>query len=195
MHSVTEPSLFFAQPKDFDKNAFLQDLEKTGSRFCFFSVSLPKANIFFKSKFINFDTGVLKFHVPDQVYAVQRRKDVRLPIPPGYVVKVEFDDPILTGQKMNKKVIDISATGLSFLAAANEEVIFQTGVRLKEMAFSIKSRKITVEGEVRHTKTIKTRYLSGLKVGVQFTSILPGESQHIAGYVFEETRKFYTRIL
>jgi hypothetical protein len=197
VYSITEPALYFAQPKELDVEKFLHDLHKSETRFCFFSVSLPKANIFFKAKFIDFDSAGLKFHVPEQLFTVQRRKDVRLAIPLGYVLKIEFNDPMLAEKTMTKKVIDISATGVSFLAAPNEEIIFQAGIRLKAMTFTIRGRKISVEGEIKHSKPFRARASSaaGLKVGVQFLDILPGESQHIAGYVFEETRKFYSRFL
>ena len=83
---------------------------------------------------------------------------------------------------MTKKVIDISATGMAFLATELEATIFQPGVRLKNLSFTLRGRKITVSADVRHARPFRARSsnASGAKVG---------------SYVFEETRRFYTKFL
>jgi hypothetical protein len=35
----------------------------------------------------------------------------------------------------------------------------------------------------------------GHKVGIQFEGLLPGESQHIASFIFEESRKYYSKYI
>ncbi len=195
-YSSTELAIYLRRPVDFDFAAFQSELSKTGGH-CFFSVSLARANIFFKARFLANDTAGLKFDVPNDVFTVQRRREVRLPIPSDYALKLDFDDPLFADKTLTRRIADISAAGIAFYANDDEEPLFQSGLKLKNMAFTIKGRRIVATGEVRHARKIKSKSTGKalIKVGVQFSLIRPGEAQLIANYVFEETRKYYSKFL
>jgi hypothetical protein len=183
-------------PKTLDPMKFMDDLAKIGSAECFFSVSLNRANIFFKSNYLGHDRGGLRFRPPDMIYKVQRRKDLRFTIPDTISLKVEVLDPLYPEARFTKRVLDISASGLAFITAPEYAPMFQVGLTIGEISFTIRGRKIQVPAEVRHTKVMPegSRY-PGVKVGVLFKGIGAGDSQWIASYVFEESRKYLSRFL
>jgi hypothetical protein len=196
VYQEQERVLYASIPSDVDPDGFRKQLDALGSHDCFFSVSLARANIFFKAKLLGHDAGGFRFSAPDLVYKVQRRKDARLFVPFGRVIRVEMSDPTFPDQKLSKKIFDISAGGLSFVVSDSEAPLFPAGVRLKSMFFSIGSRKIIADGEVRHIRPQPPDSANpGHKVGVLFTRIGQGDQQWISAFVFEESRKLVSKIL
>lgn len=191
-----EKILYVAIPAETTPKQFMEQLEELGSHDCFFSVSLTRANIFFKAKCVGYDDGGFRFEAPAALFKVQRRKDMRLLIPFGRTIRVEMADPTFPEQKLSKKIFDISSGGLSFIASDSESPLFPSGALLKNMFFSIGSRKITVDGEVRHLRAQASDSAHpGHKVGVLFTRISPGDVQWIAAFVFEESRKILSNFM
>ena len=187
-------------PKDLDQKKFLAHMaemrKSTGESDCFFSVSLLRANIFFRTRFLGIDHAGLQFALPTKVFKVQRRKDLRFPVPDGLIIRVEFADPIAPETRMTKKVLDISASGLAFLIEDSETPLYPAGLTLKELSFTVRNKKITVSAEVRHVRKLRSEErFKGHAVGVLFKDIRPGESQHVAGFVFEESRKYFSRFI
>ena len=183
-------------PTGFDVEAFSEKHATAGNGGldCFFSVSLTGANIFFKANFKGYNETSLIFSLPEKVFKVQRRQNMRFPIPDGYLIKVEFVDPLYSSEKQTRKIYDISATGMSFVVDSMEDVIYQVGLAIKAMTFTVKNRSITVDGEVRHSAALPpSSRMKGIKVGVEFKGIRPGDSQHIAVYVFDEGRKYFSK--
>ena len=196
LFSEAEKVLYAWIPKDIDPHQFMDELAQAGTKDCFFSVSLMTANIFFKARFIGSDAGGFRFEIPEKIFKVQRRKDVRFAIPPGHVVRVEFDDPLFPEKRYSKKIIDLSAGGLAFIADPSEDLVFQAGMILKNITFSVKNKTFKVEAEVRHKRLLPDNSSTkGLKVGLQFKDLRAGENQLIAQYIFEESRKFYARFI
>ncbi|HAR41328.1 MAG TPA: hypothetical protein DCS07_01645 [Bdellovibrionales bacterium] len=187
--------LYFQVPPELDVKKFIFEVEST-SRECFFSASLAYANVFFKTKFYGLDKAGLLFHFPDQVFKVQRRKDLRLKIPDGYVLKAEFNDPLNPEGVISRKVFDLSAGGLSVLTDSADESVYVKGLLLKNLAFVIRSRKIVVDAEVKHCKIIVLGAgKKMLKVGLIFRNLRGADSQVIAAHVFEESRRYFLRFL
>ncbi|OFZ55292.1 MAG: hypothetical protein A2428_09115 [Bdellovibrionales bacterium RIFOXYC1_FULL_54_43] len=183
-------------PKNFDLKKFMRELEGPGGvHDCYFSVSLAWANIFFRTAFSGPDSAGLCFHAPERVYKVQRRKDLRYRIPEGHVLKLEFDDPLFPDQKQTKKVFDLSASGVSFLTDPSDKEVFVDGAVLKNVTFTIDLRKIVAHVEIRHSKEVMVQRKPCLKVGLIFKGMRPGDSQKIASYVFEESRKYFLRFI
>jgi hypothetical protein len=197
MYSAAEDVLYFAIPTNEDIREFVRDLHGGGNEECLFSISLPHANIFFKSDFIAVDAPGLKFKVPARIFKVQRRAEMRFTIPLDYKIRVEFSDPLFPEKVLIKEIIDISATGLAFLASVNEQPMFVKGSRLRDLKFKIRGREIRVDAEVRHAVSLSSRGAknSGFKIGISFIGIRPGESQHIAVFVFDECRRLYFRLM
>ena len=191
-----EKILYASIPAETNPDAFMEQLNTVGSQDCFFSVSLIRANILFRAKCLGYDDGGLRFETPATVFKVQRRKDMRLFVPFGRVIRVEILDPCFPEQKLSKKIFDISAGGLSFIANETEALLFHAGAMLKGISFGIGSRKLTVDAEVRHLRPQPLDSAQpGHKVGVIFTRISPGDQQWIAAFVFEESRKIMANFL
>lgn len=182
-------------PQELEISKFTETLAKIGDSELFFSVSLSRANIFFRAPFKGTDSKALLFAVPAKVFKIQRRKDMRLTIPEGHVLKIEYADP-LGSQSIQKKALDISAGGCSIVVPAEEEVVYQPGLVLRGVTFTIRNRKITVEGEIRHTLALPDRGTgSGIKLGILFKNITQADASFIQAYVFEETRALLSRFI
>lgn len=194
--SEEEGVIYMWVPPAFDPKTFSQHLAELGTTECYFSVSLSRANVFFRAVFTGFDSGGMKFKLPEKVFKVQRRKDFRLPIIDGFVMKVEFQDPLFPEARLTKKVIDISAGGLAFVADTSEEPMYHAGLVLKKMTFTVDRRKIEVDAEVRHKREQpQGARIPGFKVGVIFVNLKPADADHIAKYVLQESRKYFTKFI
>jgi hypothetical protein len=194
--SDADLALFVWIPTDFDPKALVDTLAADGSSECFFSVSLQRANVFFKTPLLGYDEQGFKFRVPEQLYKVQRRKDLRFPIPEGYVLKVEFQDPLFPETRLVKKVLDISASGMAIWIADSEEAMFHPGMIIHKVSFTVRSKRITCDAEVRHIKLMALESKTpGVKMGVLFRNLKQVDAQVIATYVFEESRKFFSKFI
>lgn len=194
--SESEKTFYTWCPKDINPASLLDDLARRNERHCFFSVSLSRANIFFKAEILGYDAGGLRFRFPDKVFKVQRRKDLRLSVPDGHIIKISFQDPLFPESNMVKKALDISAGGAAILVTEGESPVFVPGLILKNMSFQILERKIECEAEVRYSSVLPVNGRhKGCKVGVQFQKMRAADTQAIASYVFEESRKYFTRFI
>ncbi|HTL11629.1 MAG TPA: PilZ domain-containing protein [Bdellovibrionota bacterium] len=189
-------ALYFWLPTGFDPKAFNDEIMDKGYLEWFFSVSLPAANIFFKAKFSGIDSAGMRFVTPEKIFKVQRRKDFRFTIPDGYVLKIDFVDPLLTDKRMTQKVLDISAGGLSFVVRPDEAPLFPPGAVLNELTLRLRGKEVVCQAEVRHIRELPPNSrIQGVKVGIQFHAMPAGDTQVIASYVFEETRRFVSKML
>lgn len=197
LFSETDKILYAWVPKDLDPKKFMDDLAKAGSSECFFSLSLSRANIFFKTPYLGTDSGGLRFRAPEKLYKVQRRKDMRYTIPDTHVLKLSYQDPIFPETQLTKRVIDISASGLAILVANEEESFYHPGMVIQNLSLTLKSREVPIgSAEIRHMRALPaSRLLEGVKIGLQFRDIKPAEAQWIASYVFEESRKMFSRFM
>jgi hypothetical protein len=186
-------------PKSLDAKKFVDEVATLPTKDCFFSVSLLKANIFFRAELMGFDSAGLHFKFPFKIFKVQRRGDVRLPIPAHMTMKVEFKDPLFPEKTTVKKVIDLSATGMAFIVLDEDAVLFPKGRTLNDFSFSVRNKKFTIRAEISNVRKLRSptgeMTAAGYAVGVKFLELRPGEHQHIAGYVFEESRKYFSKFL
>ena len=165
-------------------------------RACFFNVSLSRANIFFRAEFMGYDSQGYKFRIPDKIFKVQRRAYLRFLIPLGHVIKVEFQDPYLDENTISRKVYDVSGGGLSILLEPADLGLFEAGTVLKNVRLTVNGRKLTCNALIRHInpKASGRGHDTG-RMGVEFQNIKEADRQHIVSYVFEETRRIYSRFL
>jgi c-di-GMP-binding flagellar brake protein YcgR len=188
-------TLYVAIPKGFDARAFLDELKAKGLKEVFFSVSLTRANIFFKTELNGADRAGLVFAKPERVYKVQRRRDLRFRIPDGMVLPMEHADPLSPASALKRKVIDLSAGGMGFLVSYDDEAVYAVGLVLKDLHFTIGGRPFTLDAEIRHVQPLPPEgRFPGVKVGVSFRNIRESDSQWIASFVFEQSRRYFTRI-
>lgn len=173
---------------------FIESLKQQGSGTVLFSLSLSRANIFFKAEFVSVSEGALRFQAPQEIYKVQRRKDFRFPIPDGHVLHLEFRNPLDLETVSKRKVIDLSAGGLSFFVPESDAQILKIGMKLMHAEFKVSGRRIVCDLEVRHLKPHRIPGKPpGVRVGVYFVGMREEQSTWIAAYVLEESRKYLSR--
>lgn len=194
--SIADKHLYIWKPEDLDPVQFTDDLAKMAESDLFFSVSLLRAKIFFRSRFIGFSKSNMQFRYPDKVFKVQRRNDVRLPVRDGYVLRVEYQDPLNSDDVLSRKAFDISAGGISILVPQDESAMYPRGLILKNLTLTIRQKVIHTDATVCHVSEIKGNpNTENVKVGLQFKDLQPADNQHIASYVFEESRRYYSRLM
>ena len=194
--SESEQIIYVWIPKDFELRKLEAALTESQSPYCFFNVFFPSANIFFKATFIGVDPAGLKFKLPETMFRIQRRRDLRYMIPEGQVLHIEFRDPVFQEKILQKKTYNIGARGLAFFISEEEEAHYYVGMMLSDVTFTIRGRQIRADGEVRHiTHRAPSDRIKGAKVGLDFKEISQGDESFIAAYIFEESRRFLTGFL
>jgi c-di-GMP-binding flagellar brake protein YcgR len=119
-----------------------------------------------------------------------------MPILEHMAMKVEFKDPLFPEGVASRKVLDISAGGMAFVIAEEDTPLFPVGLTLEQFTFTIKNKKYVTRAEVSNVRKIRTEgRLQGYAVGVRFKDLRPGETQHIASFVFDESRKYFSKFL
>jgi hypothetical protein len=194
--SESTSSFYCWAPHDFDSGKFITEIQMASDHECFFSVSLFRANIFFRAAFVNLDTAGLLFKFPTKVFKVQRRNDVRLPMHDLLSLKVHFRDPLYPDKETIRKVLDISAGGMAFLITEEDAPLYPVGLTLNDFLFKIASRSFKVRAEISNCRKLRDeKHKGSFAVGVKFKDLRPGDTQHIAAWVFEESRKYFTRFI
>ena len=186
-------------PKSLDARKFVDEVSNSPTKDCFFSVSLLKANIFFRAELMGFDAAGLRFKFPSKIFKVQRRGDVRMPIPEHISMKVEFKDPLFPEKTMSKRVLDLSGTGMAFYVTDDDSALFPTGLTLNDFVFTVRNKRFVCRAEVSNARKLRSQtgelLAAGHAVGVRFLDLRPGDHQHIAGFVFEASRKYFSKFL
>lgn len=192
--SPTQGLLYVFTPADFKKEQFLRSVADTGGE-CFFSVSVSKANVFFKTKYLNKeDQAGLLFQFPKQLFKAQRRKEMRFSLPLDPPTAVQFEDPLNPGSMIRKTLLDVSAGGIAFVVDENDSALFFAGLKLRATQFAVGAKTLqTGMAEVRHSMPLPIdAKLQGFKVGAQFIEIPEAEAEWIRAYAFEQNKKAFT---
>ncbi|MBL7714905.1 MAG: PilZ domain-containing protein [Bdellovibrionales bacterium] len=189
--------LFVHRPAQMNVADFTAKLAATGTPLCYFSISLARANVFFRAPFVNADAAELKFEYPEAVFKVQRRQDMRLKVNELLKLNVEFQDPTNASNWIKRRIVDLSAGGLSFVAPTEEANRLPVGLKLEEMRFMIEGQSITCHGQVKSVRPSRDKPKKGeeFMVGVNFTGLPAAKNQVIARFVFNETRKIFSSLL
>lgn len=191
----SEKTFYIPPPKDADTEDLIKQSRIDQTFEYLFHLSLDRALFFFKSKIIGSDNAGIMFKQPEKIYKIQRRKDIRLPIPFGYTIKVSFKDPLNPNKTMIKNMCDISVGGLSFFIEDEETPLFPEGSILENVTFKIFTHLVKVKIEIKHKvvqndESNHTTY----KVGVAFVDLDAKDQNQISKYVTEESRKYFTKL-
>ncbi len=188
--SAEDQAIFATVPKSLESSKLGEVSD------AYFSISLLRANIFFRARSLGPDKLGLKFALPQQVFKVQRRRDLRFVIPDGHTMRVEFQDPLFVENRITRKVHDLSACGCSLIIDGEDRPVFQPGLVLRGLKLRIRDRCIETDAEVRHVAPFpEAMRIKGVKVGLKFTSIKVSDSDKIAAYVLEESRRHYLKFI
>ncbi|MEO5970295.1 MAG: PilZ domain-containing protein [Bdellovibrionia bacterium] len=197
--SQTEKMIYTTPLGTADPKKFEEKLKAAGDR-CFLNVKLERATLFFTSKLHASSFTNMQFVLPAKIFKVQRRQKQRFTILPGYVLRVSFRDPLDLKIEHKEKVYDVSSVGLSFLVNNEDASVFQPGQVLKNLTFTLRGHEFNCAAEivqckpfVNNAENVNGQNQNKIKVGIKFLEI--DDAAIIDGYVFEETRKFYTRFM
>ena len=191
--SAAEGLLYVFTPGEFRKDLFLASLHETQGE-CFFSVSLTRANVFFKTKYLKYEENMgLVFQFPKQIFKAQRRKEMRFTAPAKS--EIAFEDPLTPGKFLKKPLLDVSAGGAAFVVSEADSALFFTGLKLRSISFVIESRVIKItEAEVRHSMPMPVDSdHGGHKIGTQFSTVDSADLDWIRNYAFEQNKKMFAK--
>ncbi len=178
------------RPKGFDPKRFDDHLAQLGLTDCFFSVSLGRASLFFKTRYLSTTDAGLRFRMPEKMFKVQRRKDLRYRLP--------LTSSVLVQTPASYRLVDISASGLSFAIDAKDgksELPFSKGEEISELRFTLEGQTFTCPAEVKSVRELSKPFPGETHhIGVAFVGLQPGKSQLIAGYIFDETRRLFSKL-
>lgn len=161
-----------------------------------FSTSVPRVLFFYKAKLLNYSSQKLTFRTPEIIYKVQRREHLRLPGSLTSTLWVEFEHPLPSGKRFLKRLIDISAGGLSFLVSEQEATAFSPHLILPEMKIFNGHEHLMAIAQVIHLETLpKSNSEEAIRIGVSFTKISNQHKQLIQAFVLKETSKFFSRFI
>ncbi|MBI2605169.1 MAG: PilZ domain-containing protein [Deltaproteobacteria bacterium] len=183
-------------PEGVDPGEFENSLVKNETVECFFNVQLVRSSFFFKADYLGTKNGFFRFRIPEKLFKLQRRGDFRLNVP--LLANLRARVPAVGEEKQYalRLIRTISASGLSFLAPTEEKHLYETGTVIEGLAFDVCGKEIVVDAEVRHAKKVTDplSHVSQLHVGVKFKSLHAKDAHVLAAYVFEESRKMYSRL-
>lgn len=178
---------------EYEPKVFEQHLAVIGTNDCFFSISAMRANIFFKTPYLGFSNHGIRFRAPENLFKVQRRKDLRLKIPSTLEMRLF---------PMKRRIIDLSASGLSIAIAENEKTLFVRGSKLTDLQFALGGETLNCNLEVMYVRPLDKPGLviphlgnEVAQVGLRFVDTPQTVTQAVAKYVFNETRRMFARLL
>lgn len=190
--------LFIHRPAQMNVADFTEKLASTGTPLCYFSISLGRANVFFRAPFVNADAAELKFEYPEAVFKVQRRQDMRLRVAELLNLRVEFQDPTNASNWVKRRIVDLSAGGLSFVAPAEEANRLPMDMKLEELRFVVDGQSVACHGQIKSVRPSREKPIKKgeeFMVGVNFIGLPASKNQVIARFVFNETRKLFSSLL
>lgn len=138
-----------------------------------------------RSTSASIENGRLKVRGPLRLFGIQRRKEGRFDIPSGYDLSARMDAIDRRGVRVDKRILDLSASGIGFQVVSPREAgLFKPGVLLKNIQFQIQNRMIGVDLEVCNLVPIpKERLYAGTKIGCKFTRISPDDAEFLSSWV------------
>ena len=111
-------------------------------------------------------------------------------------IKFSFQDPLFNECRLNRKVLDLSATGLAFQIPEKEKTVFEKGMILTNAELLMNGESLVFEAEIRHVKELpRTTRGGGFKVGIAFKKMSAADAHRVASFVFEESRKLFAKFV
>ncbi len=122
-----------------------------------------------------------------KAFTLQRRRLVRLEVPGGYEILVDLDAKDGRRRRVQRRIIDLSAGGIAFMAAdRNEAERYKKGQTIRHAALRVENRLVFVDARVSQEATG-----GRLKIGIQFTRINQGDRDFLLGYVARHLVQLY----
>lgn len=195
--------IFVRQPPELSADDLEKALRDQGANEILGSFQLDSVNFFFRTTYNEkLPNAILNLQIPNSVFKLQRRANVRIPLPRISAPKltllkpgVEFDPskPIKDSDISAYRMLDVSAGGLSFAAPAAEKQLFAKGTKLFDMRFKLREKTLTLKGKVAYIGDAKNdKGQPILKIGVEFSELRPADEQVLVQFALEESRKLFS---
>ncbi len=152
----------------------------------FFTVFLLSSQILFKSKFehLKENENRVVFSQPKDIYKVQRRKQLRMPIPDDHTVQVEFhySDPDTKKQIRSKGAVnDLSLEGIGIKLENTETMQVKSQL---SVFITLPGGIVTSKGDVR--------FKNNERIGVQLAGFSNSDKEVVNRYLSLLIRKWIT---
>jgi len=118
----------------------------------------------------------LELRFPTFLQLWDARQSSRLRLPPAQI-KVEFESP-LTREVCTREVVDVSSSGVAFLADPSDGLI--SGMTLRTLGLGLPGKPVSGRGVVRHVREDPQH---GIYIGAQFVALLAEQLQVLSDYV------------
>ncbi len=197
---IKDLALYVQIPKGVPTNELKEFLNKNSIHECFFNVKLSKTSLFFKAKYYQNSDLQYVFKIPEKLFRVQRRADLRFNFLKSDDMSVSYPNPKNAEQLLVKKILNVSAGGLGIEIGEFEMPQYPVGLKINDLTFKLKDKIITATAEVRHVQKLKAKDKSEnfepkAVLGIQFIVLNTILRQYIGAFVFDETRRLYARYI
>lgn len=158
--------------------------------------SLRRCRVFFRSERFEIKEKEISIHVPDVVYEVQRRAQLRLKIDPDKKLFVQITQTAFAGPANGYQIYDISSGGVCLLVDGTQLDLWKTGKsQIQQMRFDIAERQI----EIQQLRLVHSRPVPGQSntffVSFEFKAISNRDRCFINMFVYRESTEYVARIL
>ncbi len=164
----------------------------------FFNVELSDTRLFFQATFHHFEQGrqVLEFKLPIEAYKVQQRKHPRISTRNSRTIRAFHEDPLQPGRSIQRRVLDLSAGGLSVKLFFGEERHYRVGQKFESLQVHLGGRIIMCWALVRN---IRVSPLEGdkteLVMGLEFLNMDGAGQKAISNLVDQEMIKQFGKLV
>ena len=127
----------------------------------------------------------LKVGAPLRLFGIQRRKEGRFDIPAGYDLSARIESIDSPGVRVDKRILDLSASGIGFqVVAPRESALYRPGMILKNAQFQVQNHLIVADLEVCNLVPIpKDRLYAGTKIGCKFTHVSADDAEFLSAWI------------
>jgi hypothetical protein len=170
---------------------WLKVLDTKPSPSCHVLIKLGPLHIGFLSHFVGPWERGFKLSTPSKMFQLEQRKYRRLQIPSGQPIDVFLRVPDVEKVIERRKLLDISAGGLSFVVSEDELNRYVPKLNIPSIELAIRGMDIKAKGAVANVTDYKDRLRGrGTKVGIEFFDLDEGSFTLITSFVAEQLLQY-----
>jgi hypothetical protein len=147
-----------------------------------------------RSESVQVQEKMLVLQEPWTVFKIQRRKEARYEIPRGYEFFVKIESVEGSRLRVNKRLLDVSPSGLAILAQTKREADFyKRDLIMKNIHFQVEDRLIRLDAQVCNTVPVDPRTgIAGFKIGLKILRIGKEDGLTLSSWVARKLSISYT---
>jgi len=192
IHESTHPlkNLLVVIPEGVQPESLQNALEEANSDEVYLTIYFKDAAVLgVPTRLKLWKEGLFEFEVPNRLVKIERRSDRRFKIPSGYRVMAQFmplaDSQKTEGELVERRVFDLSQSGLSILVPEEEREIYQKGFKIPEISIRVRSHLIIVDGKVQNVVSQSQNKKEALRVGIRFLNLSEESQDFLTRYLVE----------